>query len=188
MQDWQEPTRWAVLVGAAVGVALLALVVVLATALVRSRRATVAAVRQVTAHAADLQARLDELERRWAAGERTRTPAGVGGVPGPEFVITALGSAGQLDDEPAPAAPPQVGGALFADLVLRESVVKAASLAYGVRRALDPQTRNRIRFEMRREVKRARKERRAEVRAARRLVRGRARAATAPLDDAGTAA
>ena len=55
-------------------------------------------------------------------------------------------------------------------------VVKAASLAHGVRRALDPETRNRIRFEMRREVKRARKQRRADTREARREWEARQRA------------
>jgi type II secretory pathway component PulJ len=185
MQDWQDATGWAVLAGAVV---LVALVAVLAVALVRSRRATAAVVGEVAAHAADLQLRLDELERRVAgaapAGARAHGPAT------PEFVITALGDPA-ADTEPpvgAAAGAERVGGALFADLVLRESVVKAASLAYGVRRALDPATRNRIRFEMRREMKRARKERRAEVRAARRVVRARGRAAVDPLDDAGTAA
>jgi len=43
-------------------------------------------------------------------------------------------------------------------------VVKTASLAHGLRRALAAETRNRIRFEMRREVKRARKQRRREMR------------------------
>ena len=55
---------------------------------------------------------------------------------------------------------------MFADHVLRESVIRLGSLAHGVRRALDAETRNRIRFEMRREVKRARKQRRAEQREA----------------------
>jgi hypothetical protein len=185
MQDWQDPTGGAVLVGAVV---LVVLVAALTVALVRARRATAAVVGQVAAHAADLQQRLDELERRVVAAPAQPR----GAAPGPEFVITALG---EPDGEAATAgpgagaaaAPQRIGGALFADLVLRESVVKAAALAHGVRRALDPETRSRIRFEMRREIKRARKERRAEVRAARRVVRAR-RAAVDPLDDAGTAA
>ena len=65
-------------------------------------------------------------------------------------------------DQPVVAAP------LFADLVLRESVVQAASLAAGLRRALAPETRHRVRLEMRREVKRARKQRRSDLRAFRR--------------------
>ena len=71
-------------------------------------------------------------------------------------------------DEPEPAADHRIDGSLFADLVLRESLVKGVSLAYGIGRALSPETRNRIRFLMRQEVKRARKQRRADLRAARR--------------------
>ncbi len=52
--------------------------------------------------------------------------------------------------------------------MLRETVVKAASLAHGVRRALSPESRNRIRFEVRREVRRSRKQRRSDLREARR--------------------
>jgi hypothetical protein len=60
--------------------------------------------------------------------------------------------------------------------VLRETVVQAASLAHGLRRALAPEMRNRIRFEMRREVKRSRKQRRADLKAARREWEARQRA------------
>ena len=60
--------------------------------------------------------------------------------------------------------------------MLRETVVKAASLGHGVRRALAPETRNRIRFEMRREVRRARKQRRADLKEARRDLHARQRA------------
>ena len=88
-----------------------------------------------------------------------------------EFVITRLGV------EPETVPVPTVEPRLFADLVLRESVVKAAALAYGVRRGLAPANRNRIWFEMRREVKRARKERKAEEREAIREWRARQRAA-----------
>ena len=73
---------------------------------------------------------------------------------------------------------------LFADLVLRETVVKAASFVYGVRRGLSPANRNRIWFEMRREVKRARKERKAEEREAVREWRARQRAAVREEDAA----
>ena len=88
-----------------------------------------------------------------------------------EFVITRLGA--EPESEPVPTVEPR----LFADIVLRESVVKAAALAYGVRRGLAPANRNRIWFEMRREVKRARKERKTEEREAIREWRARQRAA-----------
>jgi hypothetical protein len=97
-----------------------------------------------------------------------------------EFVITRLGK------EPEEGPAPTLETKLFADVVLRETVVKAASLAYGVRRGLSPANRNRIWFEMRREVKRARKDRKAEEREAIREWRARQRATvrTAREDDA----
>ncbi len=57
-----------------------------------------------------------------------------------------------------------------------ETVVQAAALAAGLRRPISPESRNRIRFEMRREVKRARKQRRADLREARREWEARQRA------------
>ena len=63
-------------------------------------------------------------------------------------------------------------------------MVKAASLAHGVRRALAPETRNRIRFEVRREIRRARKQRRADLREARRDWEARQRAGLTDDEDA----
>ncbi|HET7388939.1 MAG TPA: hypothetical protein VFJ19_20000 [Nocardioidaceae bacterium] len=54
----------------------------------------------------------------------------------------------------------------FASVALGESLVRIVSFGYGVARALSPESRNRIRFAMGREVKRARKQRRREQRAA----------------------
>jgi hypothetical protein len=95
-----------------------------------------------------------------------------------EFVITRLGS--EPEDEPAPALETR----LFADVVLRETVVRAAALVHGVRRGLSPENRNRIRFEMRREVKRARKSRKAEEREAIREYRARRRESQRQADAA----
>jgi hypothetical protein len=129
--------------------------------------------------------RLTRLERDLDAGPPARsqgspgpigeTPAQASPVPSStgenqEYVITRLG-------EPVDEAVPTLESRLFADIVLRESVVKAASWVYGVRRGLSPANRNRIWFEMRREVKRARKQRRAEEREAIREWRARQRAA-----------
>src|SRR5918998_37008 len=86
-----------------------------------------------------------------------------------DFVITQLG--------PETAQPvPAVEARLFGDIVLRETVVQAASLFHGLRRALSPESRNRIGFEMRREVRRSRKQRRADLREARREWEARQRA------------
>ena len=89
-----------------------------------------------------------------------------------DYVITRLGSEAEVE-QPAPT----MEARLFADVVLRESVVKAASWAHGVRTGLSPANRNRIWFEMRREVRRARKDRKAEEREAIREWRARKRAA-----------
>ncbi len=93
----------------------------------------------------------------------------------PEFVITRIGEVEPEPVEPAPTVPAPV----FADLVLKETVVQTASLFQGLRRALAPETRNRIRFHMRQEVKRSRKQRRAELREVRREWAARQRAAVA---------
>jgi len=90
-----------------------------------------------------------------------------------DYVITRLG-----DDQTGPVPgqrPARIDGSLFADLLLRETVVKSAALAHGLRRALAPEVRNRIRFEMKREVQRARKQRRSDVKEALREFRARER-------------
>jgi hypothetical protein len=99
--------------------------------------------------------------------------------PATEFVITRIG-------EPEPEPVPTVPAPVFADLLLKETVVQTASLFHGLRRALEPETRNRIRFHMRQEVKRSRKQRRAELREVRREWAARQRTAMAAdaADDA----
>lgn len=56
---------------------------------------------------------------------------------------------------------------------LRESLIKTVALAHGVRRALSPDNRDRIRLEMQAEVRRSRRLRRAELKAVRRYLRDR---------------
>src|SRR3954447_13094549 len=77
----------------------------------------------------------------------------------PEFVTARIGDPAPDPAEPVPTVPPPV----FADLLLKETVVQTASLFQGLRRALAPEARNRIRFQMRQEVKRSRKQRRADL-------------------------
>ena len=157
MQEW--------IVLAALGALTLASLVI-AVVLARWRATTARELRSVHAEVASLRAQVEDFERRPTPPTRPRADAD------PEFVITRL-----VEGDALPPSGPTTGtdgavervdSTLFADLVLRETVVKAASLTHGLRRALAPESRNRIRFEMGREVKRARKQRRAEVKAARR--------------------
>jgi hypothetical protein len=145
-----------------------ALVVALLRTLSRTRRELDAA----HVEAARLRAQVEEIERVLAS------PGPTSPRPAAEYTITALGGSGEAQ------APPRVDQALFADLVLRETVVKAASLAHGVRRALAPESRNRIRFEVRREIRRSRKQRRADLRDARRDWEARQRAGLTDDEDA----
>lgn len=113
-----------------------------------------------------LTARIEELE----AGMATRAPstheAAIPVAPQPAtYLITAIEET-EDETEQTPTVPAHIDRTLFADIVARETVIKAAGLAHGVRRALSPEVRNRIRFEMKREVKRSRKQRRADLKAA----------------------
>lgn len=177
--DWSAPA-WVVLTTLGTLV-LLALGALLMAA--HGRRAA------ARAEAAITTARIEsEALRTQVQAIEERLGASVGETVGfeeREYVITRLGELAEDDDADHANAPaPRVDGPLFADLVLRESVVQAASLAAGLRRALAPEHLNRIRFEMRREVKRARKQRRVDARQARREFDARRRA----TDRAGEAA
>lgn len=154
-------------VAAAAAVLLLGLVAVVVTT--RSRRRTDRALTAARADAEVLRAQVEEIQRRLAAPEHTVVRDER------EYVITGLGSE-EVDGEAAPALPAPV----FTDMVLRESVVQLAALAAGLRRALAPEARHRIRFEMGREVKRARKQRRADLREARREWEARQRSTVDP--------
>jgi hypothetical protein len=118
-----------------------------------------------------LRERLERLERRRAEErEPTSAPTASPVAVPVEFVITDLGARSEPD--PVPIATPA-----FADIVLKETVVMAASFAHGVRRGLAPANRNRIRFEMKQEVRRARKQRRSDLKAAQRDLHARQRTA-----------
>jgi hypothetical protein len=117
----------------------------------------------------------------------------VGGEEQPGYVITRVGEpepalVSELVSEPVSEPVPTVPAPVFADLVLKETVVQTASLFHGLRRALSPEIRNRIRFHVRQEVKRSRKQRRAELREVRREWAARQRAAMTPDGRAGESA
>lgn len=156
------------------GLGVLALLVLLCAsllvALLRTRAGARHEVGAARAETAELRHQIEQIERVLSGPPRPVRPRVE-----QEYTITGLGALENVD-QPAPP----IDRALFADLVLRESVVKAASLAHGVRRALAPQTRNRIRFEVKREIRRARKQRRSDLKGARRDWEARQRAG---LDD-----
>jgi hypothetical protein len=164
------------------GVLVLVVVGALGIALLRARAGVErerAAARTASRTVEELRAEVTEIQRRLASpGPDERTPADESG-----YVITHLGDEAGSPRHAAQEGP-RIEPALFADLVLRESVVRAASLAHGIRVALAPETRNRIRYEVRREVRRSRKRRRAEVKLARRAVSLRQREALPDDEDA----
>ena len=108
----------------------------------------------------DLAAQLEEARRetdvlRHRLDELTR-PAAVPAVAEQEqadFVITHVGE----PDHPAPVAVPD---RLVLSATVGVPLVKAAAFSHGVRRALSAESRNRIWFEMRREVRASRRRRR----------------------------
>ncbi len=151
---------------------LVVAVIALAGALRRTREETDEVLAKAAASAAAdaeaLREQLDELDlqlREQAAqmeeAARAARLSEVTVVDDREYVITELGERKPLGVLPTIPGPPLV------DAVLRGSLIRTASLAAGLRRALAPEVRNRVRFEMRREVKRSRKQRRLMLRQAR---------------------
>jgi hypothetical protein len=152
-----------VLATAVTAVLLVVLLAVLVTS-ARSRRRLEQQLAASRDELAEVQRRLDRLARQVEPAPDVRRP-----VPDlQEYVITTAG-----EPEPATDAgpPPQVSGREFASLAVGESLVRLVSYGYGVKRALSAENRNRIAFEVRREVRRARKQRRREEKRARQHLR-----------------
>lgn len=166
-------------------VAGLAIVVlVLTRAVDRERRRTAALLERAAADAEQLRGQLAQIEAqmeaRFAEDPLVAERAGREPVLAErEYLITDLGRDAR---QVAPIVPAPV----FVDIVLRESLIRTAALAAGLRRALSPEVRNRVRFEMRREVKRARKQRKDDLRTARREFEARQRAEAGASEMSGT--
>lgn len=150
---------------------LVALVALLVAVRARGRAA------RAEASAAALAERVSLLESPVASAPPPVDDAGVD-----TYVITGVGT-----DHAAPVAVEQgpvdraavavpIDGRLFTDIVARETVVKAAAWTHGLRRALSAENRDRIRFQVRQETRRAGRERRAETKQALREFRARQRA------------
>ena len=160
VEEWSVP-GWAVVAAAAAVLVLLVLLLALGIVGARGRSRMRRDLAVARAEVDALRGRVEAVEQRLVAGDSTPSERAA-----EEYVITRVGDPA-VQPEPADRSVP-VPASLFADLVLRESVVQAASLAAGLRRAVSPETRNRVRFEVKREVRRSRKQRRADSRAARR--------------------
>lgn len=183
-QDWSVPV-WAVL--AAAGVVLF---VILALGLmVRSAHRRVEAQLSLTQQAA--QALADQVAGLEARLEQDPSPTADDRA---DYVITRFGDPADPDDAENSDALDQhrrevevrsLPRGVFADLLLRETAVRAVGVSAGLRRALAPETRNRIRFEMKQEVKRSRKQRKADLRIARREWEARQRATGSFVADTG---
>ncbi|WP_162598761.1 hypothetical protein [Nocardioides gilvus] len=157
MDDWSRVTSADATASVAVA-GVLVLMLVLVWVLVGQRRT-----RRELARSREMH---DELLARLALLERpaiTQAPAST-----VEFVITDVGETPDAGETGARRATPatRIEGRLFADIVARETVVKAASWSHGLRHALSAENRNRLRFEMTRETKRSTRQRKADVKEA----------------------
>jgi hypothetical protein len=135
MQDVTVPA-WAVV---AVAAGLLLFAAALTLAVTRSRRRVARQLDAARAEAEALRLQVEEIQRRLAEPRTRRDEQ--------EFVITGLDTSSLVprdDYSTIDQAAPMVPAPLFADMVLRESVVQTAALVAGLRRALSPESRNRI--------------------------------------------
>jgi hypothetical protein len=141
--------------------------VALGVALSRTRRDQQALAEQLAsgrAEQAALRARIDGLAVARPAGP----VAGTSAHDATDFVITTLPGNPGGSGVPLAGVDERAWDRSFVTVAAGESLVRAATLVQGLRRALSAESRNRIRFEMAREVKRARKQRRRDLRDARR--------------------
>jgi hypothetical protein len=151
-----------VLIGCAAAV-LLVLAGLLAMVL-RSRAESRRELASALAETAELRRRLDALAEqleRTSVTPRERDAEAA-------YVITDAGQ---------PHPEPNVPDRVVLSATVGEPLVKVVSFGHGVRRALSAESRNRIWFEMRREVRASRKRRRREMRAYVRQARAAERAA-----------
>lgn len=166
----------ALLVTAAAAV-VVALVVVLCVLLV-----VLSGRRRLVAELSESRARLEELDHRLESLHEPTMPQAAPPVRADkEYLITSVGRPGGTEGDQPVAAP--VSARQFASVAAGESLVRLLSFGYGVRRALSAESRNRIRFQMRQQVKASRRQRRRDLREARRTLRNQG-GDQAPTEDA----
>ena len=143
------------IIAAAAGAAAMLLLVAVVLTVTRRRRswhdleAMLAAAQQ---ESDALRQRLEELTGQQRSVPVPRLPEQA------DFVITHVGEPGL--DRPVPVDGVAVPNRLVLSATLGEPLVKVAAFSHGVRRALSAESRNRIWFEMRREVRASRRRRR----------------------------
>jgi hypothetical protein len=145
-----------VLVGcaAALVIVLAALLALVLRSRAESRREHASALAQT----AELRRRLDTLSDQLEHADQLAQRRAAASLTGDAaYVITDAG-----EGRPEPTVPDRV----VLSATVGEPLVKAVAFGHGVRRALSAENRNRIWFEMRREVRRARKQRRREMKEA----------------------
>jgi hypothetical protein len=162
-----ESSILAALAGAA-AMLLVVAVVLTATHRRRSRRDLEAMVVAAQRENDALRQRLEELTARPAPA-----PARTSAEPA-DFVITHVGEAASGPADPVAGV--AVPDRLVLSATLGEPLVRVAAFSHGVRRALSAESRNRIWFEMRREVRASRRRRRVLRKRLERDHRARARA------------
>jgi len=153
-----NPALWAALGAGAALLLLLAGGVVSVALTGRRSRAHQDALSTALSEVESLRHRVEELSAELVGAQDRASAPTVG-----EYVITTAGRPTPSDD----AHLHTVSQRAVLSATLGEPLVKLAAFGFGIRKALAPETRNRIAFEMRREVKRARKERRRAARRAR---------------------
>lgn len=144
------------IVAAVLALVLIGTVAVLLRDRARSRRDLTLAHQQ----ADELRLRLDVCEQ--SLDQLVQVSDEARGRAEASYLITDAGV-----DRPEPTVPDR----LVLSAALGEPLVKALAFGHGVARALSPEARNKIWFEMRREVRRSRKQRRREMKDAWRATR-----------------
>jgi hypothetical protein len=148
-------------------VLLLILLFVLLAVVLSARRRLQQALVAARAEVEVLRRRLDEVEAAHAAA--IAPPV----VPPTEYVITTAGvpTGSTKGESTHGGSADAVPNRAVLSVTFGEPLVKAVAFGYGVRRALSAESRNRITFEIRREIRRARKQRRRDTKDAIRRTR-----------------
>ncbi len=153
------------------GAAVLILVACVLGLVLRSRAESRRELAEAKVEAAALYLRLDRLSEQLERQSSTMIR-----VDDPAYVIT---DAGRVRRDP------NVPDRVVLSAAVGEPLVKVVAFGHGLARAMSAESRNRIRFEVRREVRRSRKQRRRDMKDAWRRLQAADRATSASVSDQG---